>query len=162
MDGENEGGRVQGNLLMVGHANGDVALWELKKQGWDLAKTIKGAKNCTTSGTQTSPPSAVFTFWGPVGSLQPRRAGWQRLRKYTRFERVPRDWAGYCGKRLRSLELGPINWAELRQQFYFKAINFFANRENLKRKKTLLFYRASCSQHVQQGRQAARKGLTTF
>eukprot|EP00884_Botryococcus_braunii_P022622 jgi/Botrbrau1/9043/Bobra.0376s0020.2 len=32
-----------GNLLMVGHANGDVALWELKKQGWEIAKTIKDA-----------------------------------------------------------------------------------------------------------------------
>lgn len=31
-----------GNLLGVGHANGDVAFWELKRTGWECAKTVKG------------------------------------------------------------------------------------------------------------------------
>lgn len=31
-----------GNLLGVGHANGDVAFWELKRSGWECAKTVKG------------------------------------------------------------------------------------------------------------------------
>jgi hypothetical protein len=32
-----------GNLLGVGHANGDVAFWELKRSGWECAKAVKGA-----------------------------------------------------------------------------------------------------------------------
>ncbi len=32
-----------GNILGVGHANGDVAFWELKRSGWECAKTVKGA-----------------------------------------------------------------------------------------------------------------------
>ena len=32
-----------GNLVGMGHANGDVAFWELKRSGWELAKTVKGA-----------------------------------------------------------------------------------------------------------------------
>jgi hypothetical protein len=32
-----------GNLLGVGHANGDVAFWELRHSGWDCVKTVKGA-----------------------------------------------------------------------------------------------------------------------
>ncbi|CAL8466179.1 g5715 [Coccomyxa elongata] len=32
-----------GNILGVGHANGDVAFWELKRSGWECAKTVKEA-----------------------------------------------------------------------------------------------------------------------
>lgn len=32
-----------GNLLLAGHADGDVAFWELKRTGWECAKTVKGA-----------------------------------------------------------------------------------------------------------------------
>lgn len=32
-----------GNLLGVGHANGDVAFWELRHSGWECVKTVKGA-----------------------------------------------------------------------------------------------------------------------
>ncbi len=31
-----------GNLLAVGHANGDVAFWELKRTGWECVKALKG------------------------------------------------------------------------------------------------------------------------
>ncbi len=33
-----------GNLLAVGHANGDVAFWELKRAGWECVKALKGAR----------------------------------------------------------------------------------------------------------------------
>lgn len=33
-----------GNLLLAGHADGDVAFWELKRAGWECAKTVKGAR----------------------------------------------------------------------------------------------------------------------
>ena len=32
-----------GTLLAVGHANGDVAFWELKRSGWECVKALKGA-----------------------------------------------------------------------------------------------------------------------
>ncbi|KAK9840784.1 hypothetical protein WJX81_004448 [Elliptochloris bilobata] len=32
-----------GNLLAVGHANGDVAFWELKRTGWECVKALKEA-----------------------------------------------------------------------------------------------------------------------
>jgi len=34
-----------GNLLAVGHANGDVAFWELKRAGWECVKALKGARS---------------------------------------------------------------------------------------------------------------------
>lgn len=33
-----------GNLLGVGHANGDIAFWELKRSGWECAKAVKSAR----------------------------------------------------------------------------------------------------------------------
>ena len=33
-----------GNLLGVGHANGDVAFWELKRTGWECVKAVKGCR----------------------------------------------------------------------------------------------------------------------
>ena len=34
---------VQGNLLLAGHANGDVVFWEFKRSGWETVKAFKDA-----------------------------------------------------------------------------------------------------------------------
>lgn len=34
---------VQGNILLVGHANGEINLWEFKRTGWEGVKAIKDA-----------------------------------------------------------------------------------------------------------------------
>lgn len=31
-----------GNILAVGHANGDIAFWELRRAGWECGKLVKG------------------------------------------------------------------------------------------------------------------------
>lgn len=32
---------IQGSLLLVGHADGDLGFWEFRKAGWECVKTIK-------------------------------------------------------------------------------------------------------------------------
>ncbi len=34
---------MQGNLLLAGHANGEVNFWEFKRTGWEVVKAIKDA-----------------------------------------------------------------------------------------------------------------------
>ena len=34
---------MQGNILLVGHANGEVNLWEFKRSGWEGVKGMKDA-----------------------------------------------------------------------------------------------------------------------
>ena len=33
----------QGNLLAVGHANGDLVFWEFRRMAWESVKTLKDA-----------------------------------------------------------------------------------------------------------------------
>ena len=43
---------LQGNLLLVGHATGDVVFWEFKRTGWETVKAFKDAHNSpVTSAT---------------------------------------------------------------------------------------------------------------
>lgn len=34
---------MQGNILLVGHASGEVNLWEFKRTGWEAVKGMKDA-----------------------------------------------------------------------------------------------------------------------
>lgn len=34
---------LQGNLLLAGHANGDIVFWEFKRTGWETVKAFKDA-----------------------------------------------------------------------------------------------------------------------
>ena len=34
---------LQGNILLAGHANGEVNIWEFKRTGWEVVKAIKDA-----------------------------------------------------------------------------------------------------------------------
>ena len=34
---------MQGNILLVGHASGEVVLWEFKRTGWEAVKALKDA-----------------------------------------------------------------------------------------------------------------------
>ena len=34
---------MQGNILLVGHASGEVVLWEFKRTGWEAVKAVKDA-----------------------------------------------------------------------------------------------------------------------
>ena len=34
-----------GNILAVGHANGDIAFWELRRSGWECGKVVKGERS---------------------------------------------------------------------------------------------------------------------
>ena len=36
---------LQGNILLVGHATGEVVLWEFKRTGWETVKALKDAHN---------------------------------------------------------------------------------------------------------------------
>ncbi|KAL0018560.1 hypothetical protein WJX77_004866 [Trebouxia sp. C0004] len=43
---------LQGNILLAGHANGEVNLWEFKRTGWEVVKAIKDAHaSAVTSAT---------------------------------------------------------------------------------------------------------------
>jgi len=43
---------IQGNILLAGHANGEVNLWEFKRTGWEAVKAIKDAHaSAVTSAT---------------------------------------------------------------------------------------------------------------
>ncbi|KAL0048183.1 hypothetical protein WJX82_009442 [Trebouxia sp. C0006] len=43
---------LQGNILLAGHANGEVNLWEFKRTGWEAVKAIKDAHaSAVTSAT---------------------------------------------------------------------------------------------------------------
>ena len=53
---------MQGNLLLVGHANGDVSFWEFKRTGWEAVKAFKDAH----AGPVTS---ATFVEGGPQIAL---------------------------------------------------------------------------------------------
>lgn len=34
---------MQGNILLVGHASGELVLWEFKRTGWEAVKALKDA-----------------------------------------------------------------------------------------------------------------------
>lgn len=34
---------MQGNILLVGHASGEIVLWEFKRSGWETVKALKDA-----------------------------------------------------------------------------------------------------------------------
>ena len=38
-----------GNVLAVGHANGDIAFWELRRAGWECGKVVKGGQEFSGS-----------------------------------------------------------------------------------------------------------------
>ena len=43
---------IQGNILLAGHANGEINLWEFKPTGWEAVKAIKDAHaSAVTSAT---------------------------------------------------------------------------------------------------------------
>jgi len=40
-----------GNILAVGHANGDIAFWELRRSGWECGKLVKGERSLCLPST---------------------------------------------------------------------------------------------------------------
>ena len=91
-----------GNLVGVGHANGDVAFWELKRSGWELAKTVKGALAGASPARSLSSQTPLFcssmvlpAYLLPIAGLpfQPRKG----CRTGTGAACVPRGlYAGLC------------------------------------------------------------------
>ena len=67
-----------GNVLAVGHANGDIAFWELRRAGWECGKVVKGGQ--TLSGSWVSLPCDLLTPSHPTPSSCPLRCSATAMR----------------------------------------------------------------------------------
>ena len=53
-----------GNVLAVGHANGDIAFWELRRAGWECGKVVKGGPALSGSSCDLLTPSCPMPSGG--------------------------------------------------------------------------------------------------
>ena len=55
---------MQGNILLVGHASGEVILWEFKRTGWEAVKALKDAHTAPVTSAAFLESSSQLAITG--------------------------------------------------------------------------------------------------